>query len=869
MNSIKYLICFSGIVYFFSACSPYDKRPVALFYHNLTSKYNGYYLGRERMMELETELFKAEKNNYNRVLNIYPKIDSNYSKGVKDRLDKIIKNVSLPIQWHKTSHWVDDCYIVIGKCRYYDVDWENAMTTFKFINKRYEDNDVKNHSSIWQMRVLMQQNQMDEAREMGDDLEEEFLNLANVGRLSLANGHYYIKEKDYANAYEKLKIGVKYIKPKDYRSKVYYILGQLGQKLGKDSSAFAFYKKCSRMRPEYEMYFHAKLNMYQMKELKGDKDAKKTLKYYRKLLTDIKNKEYDDKIYYEIATFHQKRESLDSAIANYKKSARSGKNTFTKSFAYLRMAEIYYDNKRDFEKSSTYYDSTITIIEKDLPEYPKAKRRQRILKEFVEQLKIVRLEDSLQKLAKLDSASLNKLIDKWIAADEKKAKDEFDRKENELADKEQQARMDELKASMGITDPTALAIDGNSKWYFYNPVTLENGKAEFSRKWNNRPNEDNWRRSNKERSDEDLSASNSNSAKDVKGIGEKPEFSFSPDKMKYLENIPISGIKLDSSNARLKRSLFRLSQIYNYNLEEYSNAQKTYDRFIDEYPNEEKVPEALYANYLICKNKLADSLCEENYKYRLLNTFPKSLYAKLIINPNYLVENQLLGEKIKYLYRSSYEMYERDNYLGAQNAVAQIMTEYPDNEFEDRFVLLRAMILGQTQSIKTYKDSLQAFVTRYERTSKLIPYAKNLIAGSDKVFKTDSVRFTQNRIVYDLDLKFQHYYCIVATNKEILNAIVEKYKAYNLEYYSDQKLTVSTMSINETTFVIVVKGFPNDIQVMNYYEKQKGKSAPIREFEGANQFEYFVITEPNFTKLTQAKSHTSYFEFFKRNYLRQ
>ena len=101
------------------------------------------------------------------------------------------------------------------------------------------------------------------------------------------------------------------------------------------------------MRPEYEMYFHAKLNMYQMTELQDEKDVKKTIKYYKKLLLDLKNKEYDDKIFYEIASFYQKRETIDSAIANYKKSARSGKNLFTKSFAFLRMAEIYYEKKRD------------------------------------------------------------------------------------------------------------------------------------------------------------------------------------------------------------------------------------------------------------------------------------------------------------------------------------------------------------------------------------------------------------------------------------------------------------------------------------------------------------------------------------------
>ena len=850
-----------------TGCSPYDRRPVALFYHNTTSKYNAYFLGRERMKELETELYKSQKNNYNKILDVYPKIDSNYSKTVKDKLDKIIKNSSLPIQWHKVSHWVDDSYLLIGKCRYYDVDWENAITTFRFINSRFDDNDVKHHALIWLMRVYMEQSDWDGARRQGDYLEDEYLDYKNVGRLSLANGHYYIKQKDYKNAYEKLNIGVKYVKPKDYRSKVYYILGQLGQKIGKDKEAYAHYKKCAKMRPEYEMFFYAKLNMYQMKELKGEKDAEKTMRYYKKLLKDIKNKEYQDRIYYEMGAFEQKREKYDEAIVNYKKSAKeAGKNPFTKAFAYLRTAEIYYENKQEYELSSTYYDSCVAILEKDLPEYPKAMRRQKVLKEFVEQLKIVRLEDSLQKLAGMDSASLNKLIDKWIAEDIKK------KKEAEKLAAKQKLQSEAEAANAGLQGSGSIpSASGSDKWYFYNPVTIESGKQDFLRKWGTRPNEDNWRRINKEREDVDLAAVNSVATKDSTSKGGKGDMlaNMDAERAKYLENIPFDKVKMDSSHARKKRALFRLGRIYDFSLEEYPNAKKSYGRFVDEYPAEEKVPEAMYAIYLICKNKAVDSACEANYKNRLLNEYPKSLYAKLILNPDYLKENKLLGERIKYLYRNAFEMYESEKYLNAQNTIADIMREYPDNEFEDRFVLLRAMIVGRTQSLKNYKDSLYAFVDRYEKTSKLVPYAKSLIRGADQLYKRDSTTLSKNRVVYDLDLNFPHYLCVTINDVELGKNLVEYFKKYNAEYYTDQKLEAKLEDFGENGKMIVVKALPNTIQAMNYYEKQKGKSSPLRAYTNMQPYDFFVISDKNYKTLVEAKNKTSYIEFFKKNYLKK
>ena len=174
-NSILLLLA----IFIFS-CSPYDKRPVSLFYHNLSAKYNAYFLARERMKELETDLYKSQKTNFNRVLEIYPKIDTNYSKSIKDKLDKIIKYSSKPIQWHKVSNWVDDCYLVLGKCRYYDSDFNNAITTFRFIPSRYNDEEVNNLSRIWLMRVYMEEKNWEQARTQGDQLENELLSPKNV-----------------------------------------------------------------------------------------------------------------------------------------------------------------------------------------------------------------------------------------------------------------------------------------------------------------------------------------------------------------------------------------------------------------------------------------------------------------------------------------------------------------------------------------------------------------------------------------------------------------------------------------------------------------------------------------------------------------
>ncbi|MDX2196808.1 MAG: tetratricopeptide repeat protein [Cytophagales bacterium] len=867
-------------------CSPYNRSKGAMLYHNTTSHYNAYFLARERMKELETELFTADKNNYNKILNIYPVFDTTYSNKVKDKLDKIIKNTSLPIQWHKFSHWVDDCYLVLGKCRYYDSDLENSITTFRFINNKFNDDAVKHDALIWLMKVYMKQGDWYMARQWGDYMEEELLLPKNIGKLSLANGHYYIKQNDLSTAYEKMKIGVKYVKPRQYRAKMWYVLGQLAQLTGKEKDAYNHYRMSAKQTKDYEMWFYAKINMAQLKELKNEKDIDKILRFYRKQLKDIKNTDYKDKIYYEIGMFYMKREKIDDALENFKLSARNSKNNpFVKSFAYLRLADTYYDKLQKFETAKDYYDSTVLFLDKELPEYPRAYRRKKVLAEFVEQLRIVRKEDSLQRLARMDSAALSKLIDKWIKEEDDKVKEQI-RQQRKLA------RQAEAEANAAANAPSALGALGtptlggaktesNGKWYFYNKANLEMAKQDFLKKWGNRPLEDNWRRKNKpkeENSDDpdapqvnkvsdSLMAVSKNIAQKAKKIEDDAASNNNEAKRKqYYEQIPMTKVKMDTSMAKKGRALHRMGKIYDQNLEEYKNAAITFDRYIEEYPDhEEKTPQALYFNYLIFKNKTPDEDKMLKYKDMLLDKFPKSLYAKLVLNPNYLVENYLLGENIKKQYRDAFELYKNQKYLQCQAACDTILKNFPDNEYTERLALLKALVVGATQSMDNYQLELKKYIAEY-KTANTKPYAQHLLQMAEKISKTDSTGAIKQRVVYDLDLDMEHYFCAVVPLQQVpINELIDKIKKYNEEYYTDYTLSLTTNDIGDSTVMIKMEKFKNKIQGLNYYEKQKGKSSPLQNYPQAN-ISYFVITPKNFELMSGKKGLKSYLQFFSKNY---
>ena len=82
-------------------------------FHNTTSKYNAYFIARERIREIESAVRQSQDNNYDQILNVFPPLDSGISLTYKTQIEDAIKKASIGIQNHPNSKWVDDSYFKI------------------------------------------------------------------------------------------------------------------------------------------------------------------------------------------------------------------------------------------------------------------------------------------------------------------------------------------------------------------------------------------------------------------------------------------------------------------------------------------------------------------------------------------------------------------------------------------------------------------------------------------------------------------------------------------------------------------------------------------------------------------------------------
>lgn len=852
MLARRFILQFSCLCFFvfLLSCSAERKNIISKSYHNTTARYNAYYYAKKRINEVEDVLKENYDNDYNHILKIYPKVDTALANTYQEKIDDCIKKASIAIQRHKNSKWVDDSYVFIGRARHHSLDYVNAIETYKFVNTKSEDDNARHEALARLLRTFVDYQEYENATAVEDFIKKEDLNKQNQKLLYLNKAHHYQTLENYDKMVENLVKAAPLLKKRDGKGRIYFIIGQIYQKLGFDAEAFNYYKKCLASNPEYELDFYTRLNMAQVTELGKSSDVKSARKLLNSLLRDAKNKEFKDKIYYEMGQFEFKQNNLDLAIENYKSSVKNSiSNPRQKGQSFLRLGEVYYDSIRNYELAQAYYDSAVQSLPVDYENIQMIKERKEILGEFVKQLKTIELQDSLLNLAKLDSMTISIKLNSII--EEEKA-----RKEAEAKKEERRMRRAQ---SVAINDNSGIKSTG---WYFDNPSAVAQGQSEFLRIWGNRPLEDNWRRSNKataayvEAEETNETVDNPNADSNADSVMVETGAS------RYMElysSIPFSDQSKELALTKIEDAYYTLGNIYKFQLEEDHNAAETFETLSNRFTNSSYIPEIWYQLYLIYK-----SFDNERYKYyesKILEGHPNSIYAKLITNPNYTEESTATNEQLKKIYEVAYKYFQNNNVDTARHIVDNALKSYDETVFTSNLELLKILIIGKTEDITLYQYELGEFIKKHP-DGELKPYAEKLLASSRSFQERKRNRLGTQYVKY---LEQSHYFVLVYEIKSNLTDIASNaINNFNDGNYTGLK--TSNLILNDQFGLILVSDFSDKVDALSYFQKFNIKD-PVDENKRNSKFYKFVITKDNFNIFYQSKDLDTYLSFFEKNYL--
>jgi hypothetical protein len=458
------------------------------------------------------------------------------------------------------------------------------------------------------------------------------------------------------------------------------------------------------------------------------------------------------------------------------------------------------------------------------------------LTELVDQLEIVNNRDSIGQLCALSEKDLISKIEDLIQ----------DKKDDDARIEEENNNM----APIPFGGNTAGGSGG--KFWVWDNNLRGKGFNDFKTAWGSRKLEDNWRRLNKN------SISVSEETTDGEDGAVKDEYNIEF----YMKNLPCGDDeKLLASNNEMMDALYEIGTIYRIKLDDPTAAKETFNDLVGRFLPKQKAVSGLYQLYLL---EIGEQ--KKKHKKTILNDFPNSEYAKLILNPNYKQAEQLSKDKDKAGYAATYQKYVRKQYAAVIINCNAIIKTDSANAFLCNYYYLKAQaVSGKNSGLDTLgklEGALSDVVVHCEG-HEVYATAK---AALDKIRKTNSIEEAkEGKGTYILDPGLKHFFVIVIPNESgKTKGAKMKLSNFNSTSFSKSKLKTTSTFLDEDTQLVLVKEFKNKKAAHDYYLAFKVNKKQVKSLSDA--YPYFVITNKNYASLMIEKSLDDYLAFFKKNY---
>lgn len=700
-------------------CTQHSTAPANVAFHNVTSKYNALLQAREIMVEAEKTLFANRQDNYAVLLPVLMPIDSLETRQVEKDLTAIIKKASLVAERHQNAKYLPDAYVLLGRARLLQGDFKNAIETFKYVNTNYAESDARPDALIGLMRAYVEQNEFRAALRVAEVIRNLPLSKEQTLTYYLTKAYLHQFNREYAVAAAILEESLPLMKKNEKKARVYYALGQLYELTDKPQKAIEEYSSVLKNRPNYDLSFYARINALLNQP---DLDPKAS---FTKMLNDRKNADLQDQIYFAMGSYEERRGRIRQALPYYKQaSALAAQRPEQLASIYLRIADLSYEPLQEYEEAKMYYDSTVFLNPKSIPNLAEITAKKRVLDDFVEHLKVIKTEDSLQRLAAMNPTQLDKYLQTYVTQ-----KKEKEAREKRMAEeKAARAQQEQILAASGIQPDNVQAANA---WYFYNPASVQRGRQEFQEKWGTRKLEDNWRRVTKETSlvpDAALSTVRNPNAAGPTGTEAQPVATLSPLQQEVetlKKTIPFGPDALAESRKKQENAYFELGKLYRLGLGENDKAIATFEKLLTQFPGTHYEAETLYFLYLASEGTSR----QNEFKNRLFEKFPDSYYVRMVNRSSLVPLTAGAEAAAQQLYAQAYEAYQGGNYTAALSQTQQGLKQYAGNALEDKFALLKTMLVAKTENAEAYRKALTVFIDNYP-SSNLISMAKEMLAAA-------------------------------------------------------------------------------------------------------------------------------------------
>ena len=773
----------------FLSCSTKKNKSLNRSYHSVVSSYNVLFNGESSIEEglLQTqesfvdnfwEFLPIEKINLSKEIITVDGIGNEKFLKSEEKAAKTIQKHSMLINNVQYNSKIAQAYLLLGRARYLDQRFIPALDAFNQVYKQNIIVDEWYHSVIWKAKCNIRLEQEELAIELLKNLLKKEKLSAKVkadANSVLAMAYLQLQKNDLA--IRPLKTASSNEKNKQYKARYLFILGQIYEKKFQNDSAYSTFNKVvnfNRSIPR-DLLINAKIKTLIYNPLN------KNEREISKIIDNIENKPYLDKIYYGYSNMLFLKDSVSKAEYYLNKAIKenpSDKDLLSRG--YEQISKINF-NKSNYVLSGKYLDSTLNNLEKNSKKYWELERRRKGLDRVVQLEENINLYDSLLKLSSYEPSKLNKVL-------------------NQIKDKKKKPKP-KKKTGPVRNNKTRTGNSSKPNFYFYDTKLVELGKKSFETIWGQRTRESYWR---------NVSSKPTTVSKKKEEIDEKNIIleETEPVNNDLLATIPRTNFQKDSINHLKNKSYLRLAEIYLEKYSDYSLTKTKLNQLRSLNPSNEILVEANYMLYKVQKKQNKKNA--EEIRLQIIKQFPDSKFAKILADQNILIAEE--GETLKQL-DSFYTLYDDQKFQQVLVGVEKGMVFIENKEILLEFDLLKAKTIGKLEGVIKYSEQIKNIIDRYPNSSKVADL-KELIRAINLKWKTKPTK----KILSNYNIVF-----FLENLKTPSDSLIKKVKDITLN-----KFRVSVDVYDLSTKLLVVRDLESKEKANEVMENIKEKLESLR-----------------------------------------
>ena len=921
-NTFHYALgfVFLTIALILTGCSTQKNTAQSRWWHAFNAKYNTYYNGTLAYIDGSLEKETGNKDNYTEQIPLYTVSNKNSREIGKGNFDRAIEKCEKAIHQHsikrrpewtknrrktaKDIEWLSrreynpflwKAWMLMGRSQFYQGDFESAAATFSYMSRLYATQPaIYGKARAWLAKCYIEQNWNYDAEDVIRNMLRDSIHWRAQKEWDYTFADYYIHTGNAEQAIPYLRKVISHEMRRKQKAREWYLMGQLQASIGNKKEAYKAFRHVIRQNPPYELAFNARIAMT---EVMAKDNAGKMISRLKRMAASDNNKEYQDQIYYAIGNIHLSRKDTLQAIVAYEKgNQKSTRNGIEKGVLLLHLGDLYW-TKEKFSDARRCYGEAIGLLDKDRKDYQQLSNRSKVLDELVPYTDAVQLQDSLQQLAKMSEKERNAAIDRVIDDLKKKEKEERNRKTEEEA--ESALRQDggnnfannnfASSNSPRKNNENSANTPANGQWYFYSPLTVSQGKAQFQKLWGKRDNVDNWQRINKtvvanaagaEEMTDEQRDSLAQAAEQEELLKQTSDSAVNDPHRReyYLAQIPFTQEQLAESNKLLEDGLYHAGVIFKDKLDNLPLSRKSLLRLVNNHPDYAHLDDAYYHLYLLYSRERKPEMAE-TYLQKLKAEYPESQWTTLLSDP-YYAENAKRGVQIEdSLYTLTYQAFRDGEYDKVERNAQISRNRFPDGANRDKFLFIGGLSKLNDGDIKSCLADLKEVVSKYP-DSRLSEMAGMIINGVDAGRRLYGGKFDLNDVwtrrsieLNDQDSTRQKRY------SPERNASFVFLLAYDPDKTNENQLLFEMAKYNFTSYIaryfdiniedleglhrMQISGF-NSYDEARQYANAVYQQPAIKRLLG--NVRAYVISESNLKLLGTSHTYEEYEKFYSKHF---